>query len=94
MSGSKVGWIVFRTVTTLAAVAVAKKAVDVGFKVVTGSEPPENPEDPDVTGKQALAWAIASAAGVAVAQLLATRTAAKKWRAWTGELPPGIRRDA
>ena len=94
MSGSKLAWMVFRTASTLAAVAVTKKAIDLGFKVVTGKEPPAHPEDPDVTGKDAIAWALASSVGVAVAQLLASRAAAKRWRAWTGELPPTLRPEA
>ncbi|MGH3657163.1 MAG: DUF4235 domain-containing protein [Micromonosporaceae bacterium] len=91
MAGSKLGWTVVRGVSTFAAVAVTKKAVDTGWRWVTGNEPPAEPDDPDLTWREAVTWAIASGVGVAVARLLAGRQAARMWRRWTGELPPGLR---
>ncbi|REF38159.1 DUF4235 domain-containing protein [Thermasporomyces composti] len=91
MAGSKLGWSVIRGLSTFAAVALTKKVVDTGWRVVTGKEPPSDPDDPDLTWKEALSWALASGVGIAVARLLATRQAARMWRKWTGELPPGMR---
>jgi len=91
VAGSKLGWTVMRGLCTFAAVAVTKKAVDTGWRWVTGSEPPTDPEDPDLTWQEAVTWALASGVGIAVARLFATRQAAQMWRKWTGELPPGMR---
>ena len=90
MTGSKLGWMLVRSGSTFVAVAVTKKAVDLGWRWVTGNEPPTDPEDPDLTWKEAVTWALASGVGIAVARLLATRQAAQMWRRWTGELPPGF----
>ena len=62
------------TVTTIAAQRILKA----GWKLVTGKEPPE-PPDPDASLVTAVSWAMASAAGVAVSQLLAQRMAARYW---------------
>ncbi|GAA2758192.1 hypothetical protein GCM10009872_35520 [Actinopolymorpha rutila] len=88
MQRSKLGWTIVRSVSTLAAVAVTRKAVDTSWRYVTGNEPPSDPEDPDLTWKEAVTWALASGMGIAIARLLATRQAAKLWQRWTGELPP------
>jgi hypothetical protein len=91
VAGSKLGWTVVRSATTFVAVALTKRVVDSGWRIVTGNEPPTEPEDPDLTWKEAISWALASGVGIAVARLLATRQAAQMWRRWTGELPPGFR---
>ena len=89
MNGSKLGWTLVRGATTFAAVAVTRKAVDTGWRFVTGNEPPSDPEDPELTLKEAVTWALASGVGIAIARLFATRQAAHLWRKWTGEPPPG-----
>lgn len=90
-AGSKVGWMVVRTVSTVVAVTLTKKALDGGWRFVTGKEPPEKKPvgDPDARLAETLVWVGASAVGIAAAQLVATRVAANRWQAWTGELPPG-----
>ncbi|HEY8454974.1 MAG TPA: DUF4235 domain-containing protein [Actinopolymorphaceae bacterium] len=93
LDGSKVGWLIVRSASTLVAVAATKKVIDVGWRFVTGEDPPKEPEDPDLTWKQAVSWTLASGIGIAVARLLAGRQAARMWRKWTGQLPPGIRAD-
>ena len=49
---------------------------------------PENPAAPDVTWPQALAWAGATGAAMALARLLALRGSAAGWRLLKGTLPP------
>jgi hypothetical protein len=61
-------------VTTFA----VQRLLKVGWKFVTGDEPP-SPSDPDASVVTAVSWAMASAAGVAVTQLLAQRMAARYW---------------
>ena len=56
----------------------ARKLLHFAWKRVTGKEPPEHPEDPQVALGEALAWGVLIAAGVAIARLLATRVAIKR----------------
>ena len=57
---------------------VAQKVVSAGWRSVTGHEPP-NPDDPNVSTLSAISWTIASGVGLAVAQLLVTRFAARQF---------------
>jgi hypothetical protein len=56
----------------------ARKLLHFAWKQVTGREPPEHPEDPQVALGEALAWGVLIAAGVAIARLLATRVAIRR----------------
>jgi hypothetical protein len=90
--GSKL-WTVFSLVTALAAAAVAKKAIDTGWRAATGKHPPENPADPDVQMSEAIAWAVVSGTFVALARMLAQRRAANYYRRSAGHLPPQLEKD-
>src|SRR4051812_36098839 len=70
---------------------VARKAITVGWKQVTGKEPPSNPESPEVDLAEAIGWAVVVGVGMEVARLLATRAAADRWHKRTGELPAALR---
>ncbi|MEO7745786.1 MAG: DUF4235 domain-containing protein [Actinomycetota bacterium] len=65
----------------------AKKVIVTGWKVVTGHAPPANPEHPDTTWAEAVAFAVVSGAIVGVARMLAARKAAEYYRKSTGHLP-------
>ncbi|WP_256842692.1 DUF4235 domain-containing protein [Ornithinimicrobium cryptoxanthini] len=72
--------IVARILTAGAAVTasfIARKATDGTWKFVTGSDSPENPEDPDIDIKEAIAFAVLSGALVGLARLLANRQTSK-----------------
>lgn len=51
----------------------ARKLLFFAWKKVTGKEPPEHPEDPQVALREALIWGIVLGAGVHTARMLATR---------------------
>lgn len=87
-------WSTFSLVAALGSAAVAKKALDGGWKAATGKQPPANPADPDVDFWEAVAWAAASGTFVALAKMFAQRRAAGYYLKSTGELPPGLRKDA
>jgi Protein of unknown function (DUF4235) len=59
---------VIGAVTTIAVQRLMKAA----WKFVTGKEPP-SPTDPDTSVVTAVSWALSSAVGVAVAQMLTRR---------------------
>ena len=48
-------WTVFSLVSALIGAALAKKALDTGWKAATGKKPPANPADPDVDDGEAVA---------------------------------------
>lgn len=66
----------------LAAVATfaVQKLIRSGWTQITGQEPPD-PDDPEASTASAVAWVAASAVGVAVAQVLTRRLAAKRYAA-------------
>jgi uncharacterized protein DUF4235 len=57
----------------MAAAFVVRKLLSFGWTKITGKEPPEHPEDPQVGLGEALAWGVLLGAGVHVARMLATR---------------------
>ena len=91
--GSKL-WTVFSLVSALGAAALAKKALDTGWKTATGKHPPENPADPDVRMAEAVAWAVVSGTFVALARMLAQRRAADYFRRSAGHLPPQLQKES
>lgn len=85
------GWKILGGGGAVVAGVVARKLLDSGWKLSTGHAPPENPEHPDTTWAEAVAWAVVSGAAVGTARLLATRKAAAYYRRSTGRLPPKMR---
>lgn len=63
---------VYSLLAGTAATVLTQKALSAGWEFVTGEEPPE-PTDPDADGTSAVLWALASAIGLAVAQVVAQR---------------------
>jgi len=74
---------VIGAVTTIA----AQRLLKAGWRLVTGKEPP-TPTDPDTPVLTAVSWAMASAVGVGVSQLLAQRMAARHWEKDIGNDAP------
>jgi hypothetical protein len=91
--GSSKIWSVMSLAAGLTAVALAKKGVDTTWTVATGRKPPENPADPDVDVREAVAWAIVSGMAVGLARMLAQRRAASYYFRSTGHLPPELSKD-
>lgn len=68
--------IVAKLVTTGAAVVasiIAKKTTDGTWKFVTGKNVPDNPDDPEVDLKEAIAFAVLSGTLIALARMLVNR---------------------
>lgn len=86
-------WSAFSLVSALGAAAAAKKGLNVTWQAATSKKPPENPADPDVQLREAVAWAVFSGAFVGLARMLAQRRAASYYARSTGYLPPGLRKD-
>jgi hypothetical protein len=65
-----------------------QKLLTVGWKAVTGNEPP-SPTDPETPFRQAASWVVASAVGIGITQLAAQRLANKRWSDEMGTEPEG-----
>ncbi len=85
----KVVWRAVGIVSGLVAVTVTRKVLTTVWKQVEGDDPPTNPGQPGTNWAEALTWAIASGAALAVSSLLARRGAAEAWKAATGSYPEG-----
>jgi Protein of unknown function (DUF4235) len=57
-----------------------RKLMNVGWKRVTGKEPPMDPNDPQVGTAEALSWAIALSVVMAAVRVLAIRAASGRMR--------------
>ncbi|MGN6252598.1 MAG: DUF4235 domain-containing protein [Marmoricola sp.] len=86
-------WSLFSLVSALAGATVAKRVLNTTWKAATGKEPPQNPADPDVAMREAVAWATVSGVAIGVARMLATRRAAGYYQRSTGHLPPQLQAD-
>jgi hypothetical protein len=81
MSGKQRGSAASRAVSALAAAGAAfavRKLLTLGWKTVTGKEPPDHPEDPTVALSEALIWGVVLGAAVGAARLLATRATTRR----------------
>lgn len=64
------------TVGSIIAAGAARKALQFGWKAVTGEAPPDDPKSRETDWVIALTWAVASGAAIGVARLLAEREVA------------------
>ncbi|RZS90992.1 uncharacterized protein DUF4235 [Motilibacter rhizosphaerae] len=85
--GGGVGFKLLTAGGTVAAAWVARKSVTTAWKLVTGNEPPANPEDPEVEWAEAVGWALLSGAVIGLARLAASRQSAVVYRRVTGVQP-------
>lgn len=86
----QVGWKVVGVLAGAVAAKASRSALDKGWAVAKGGEPPRNPADPGTSWADAVQWAVVSGVAVGLAKLVATRGAAGAWRRTTGHLPPGL----
>jgi hypothetical protein len=85
-------WKVLGTSAAVGAAVVARKLLTSGWMAATGKEPPENPEDPEVSWQEAVGWAVVSGAVVEVSRLLATRQAAAYYARSAGHPPRALQK--
>lgn len=83
-------WKVYGRIATMVAGIASLRAVNFGWRLVTGRQPPATPENPEVTMREAALWAVMSGAAAQLAKIVVTRKAVNYWVRTTGELPPGI----
>jgi Protein of unknown function (DUF4235) len=81
MSGKQRGSTASRAVSALVGAGAAfavRKVLIFGWKTVTGKEPPEHPEDPQVALGEALVWGVILGAAVGAARMLASRATTRR----------------
>jgi hypothetical protein len=79
MAGKKSGG--SRAVSALAGAAAAfgaRKLITFGWTKLTGKEPPEHPEDPQVALREALIWGVVLGVTVSTARMLAMRATTRR----------------
>jgi hypothetical protein len=86
----KIAWKITAIGSGVLAGLVVKKAIVAAWKATMKDDPPANPAAPGTSWTDALPWTVATAAGAAVARLVAERGAAAGWEKATGHLPPGL----
>ena len=90
MAGGDRSFKLIGTISAIAAGAAAKKVITTGWKLATGNPPPANPEDPEVSWGEAIAFAVASGAVVGVSRLIVARKVANYWTRSTGTTPETV----
>lgn len=72
-----IGWKIVSTGAVLAAGVATNKLVDVGWKLVTGHEPPTDEDDPGVRAWEVFAFTVVSGAILGLMRHYAMRGASK-----------------
>lgn len=76
---------------TIAAGLVAQRATMLTWRAVTGKKPPTTGRHPEVSTREAVAWAVIGGAMVELVKVATRRGAATYWVKSTGQLPPGMK---
>lgn len=84
-------WKVLDAGSGLLAAALAPRVSNVAWRAVTGRKPPSQTRNPELSAKEAVAWAAIGGATVQVVRTVVRRGAATYWVKSTGGLPPGMR---
>lgn len=87
---ARLGWKIVGTGSGVLAGIVTRKVLNSVWQRTKGGQPPANPQQVDVSWREAVTWTVASSAGIGVSRLLAGRMAAGAWTRATGHLPPGM----
>lgn len=88
---SKRLWKMYGKSAAVVAAIASTQAVNLTWRAALGRKPPASPENPEVTMREAIAWAVISGSAAQIARIVATRKAVDYWMRSTGQLPPGIK---
>jgi hypothetical protein len=87
----KGAWRLMDRGSSMAAGALAGRISALTWKAATGKKPPVNGRHPDVSTKDAVAWAIIGGATIELVKVAVRRGTANYWVRSTGHLPPGMK---
>lgn len=88
---SKRLWKMYGKSASVAAAIASTQVVNLTWQAALRRKPPASPENPEVTMREAIAWAVISGSAAQIARIVATRKAVDYWVRSTGQLPPGIK---
>ncbi len=83
-------WKLFGTGAAILSGILVRKIVYAVWRAVRKGDPPANPADRATSWPEAVAFALATGAGIGVGRMVAARGAAAGWEKATGSLPPGL----
>lgn len=83
-------WKIIGGAAAALAAVVAERGAKTAWVAVTGKEPPDSPENPDIDWREAIGWAVLSGVVIGVARLAAQRGAAGYYRRSSGQLPAAL----
>lgn len=86
--GARLGLNVMTAIIGIPVGILTKKAIERAWLAARPGNPPRKPYEADVQWVDAVGWAVLSAAGVVVADLITRRSAQATYRALTGSEPP------
>ena len=87
-TGSKVAMKGISVVIGIPVSIATKKAVERAWLAIRPDDPPRKASEPEVRWTDAVGWAILSAAGIVLAELITQISAKAAFRAITGNEPP------
>lgn len=91
MEQGDLGWRLVGGAAVMVSGMVARKVMTYGWRKVTGKEPPDDTDSPDVALGEALGWAVVTGIGMEVARVLTARAVANHRRKSSG-LPGALRK--
>ncbi|GII54500.1 hypothetical protein Pth03_28890 [Planotetraspora thailandica] len=75
-------WRIVGGLVGLAVGFASRKVLSYAWEKSTGKKPPANVDSPEISLREALAYAVVMGLGMEVARIIATRAAAKRYRSW------------
>lgn len=90
-AGGKGAWRVMDRGSALAAGLLAQRVSAIAWRTATGKKPPTSGRHPDVSTREAVAWAVVGGAIIELVKVGVRRGTATYWVRSTGKLPPGMK---
>jgi len=88
---AKGAWRVMDRGSALAAGLLAHRISSLAWRAATGKKPPTTGRHPDVSTREAVAWAVIGGATIELVKVAVRRGTATYWVKSTGNLPPGMK---
>jgi hypothetical protein len=90
-SGGKSAWRLMDRGSSMVAGLLAARVSATAWRVATGKKPPTSGRHPDVSTREAVAWAVVGGAIIELVKVIVRRYTATYWVRSTGKLPPGMK---
>lgn len=84
-------WRALDTSSALVGALLAPRISNLAWRAVSGRKPPSSSSHPEVSTKEAIAWAAIGGATVQIVRTVLRRGVSTYWVRSTGDLPPGMK---